>query len=150
MKKLVLLAAIALIGVVAQAASFKWVATGVQTPDGSGTYSGAATIYAYLKSDTTQATVYTTNGTFADGGISAVISSDDLVAGNTYSFYYTITDASSGRTFTSGIKSSKANATSTQTLGFGSGGEWSAVPEPTSALLMLLGVAGLALRRRRV
>ena len=29
------------------------------------------------------------------------------------------------------------------------GGSWSAVPEPTSGLLMLLGMAGLALRRKR-
>ena len=29
-------------------------------------------------------------------------------------------------------------------------GAWATVPEPTTALLMLLGVAGLALRRRRV
>ena len=28
-------------------------------------------------------------------------------------------------------------------------GKWSAVPEPTSGLLMLLGMAGLALRRKR-
>ena len=37
-----------------------------------------------------------------------------------------------------------ANLTGTQTAG-----NWYAVPEPTSGLLMLLGVAGLALRRRR-
>ena len=29
------------------------------------------------------------------------------------------------------------------------GGSWGAIPEPTSGLLMLLGMAGLALRRRR-
>ena len=33
--------------------------------------------------------------------------------------------------------------------GYGTAGEWSSVPEPTSGLLLLLGVAGLALRRRR-
>ena len=31
----------------------------------------------------------------------------------------------------------------------GSAGAWSAVPEPTSGMLLLLGKAGLALRRRR-
>ena len=34
-------------------------------------------------------------------------------------------------------------------VGSASGGGWQAVPEPTSGLLMLLGMAGLALRRKR-
>lgn len=35
------------------------------------------------------------------------------------------------------------------TASAGNAGAWSAVPEPTSGLLLLLGVAGLALRRKR-
>ena len=35
------------------------------------------------------------------------------------------------------------------TASAGNAGAWSAVPEPTSGLLLLLGVVGLALRRRR-
>ena len=37
----------------------------------------------------------------------------------------------------------------TASLGPQTGKEWAAIPEPTSGLLLLLGVAGLALRRRR-
>ena len=52
---------------------------------------------------------------------------------------------------------SKASAKSVASLGSlalkvggtGSATAWTAVPEPTSGLLMLLGMAGLALRRRR-
>ena len=46
--------------------------------------------------------------------------------------------------------SSKAVATEWTTGGtFSAGGWYTAVPEPTSGLLMLVGLAGLALRRRR-
>ena len=41
------------------------------------------------------------------------------------------------------------SATAPTGSGFAGAGKWSAVPEPTSGLLLLLGVAGLALRRRR-
>ena len=60
--------------------------------------------------------------------------------------YYTISDTLTGRASTGeqafGTKTSITQATL-------SGGSWTAVPEPTSGLLMLLGMAGLALRRRR-
>ena len=48
------------------------------------------------------------------------------------------------------FKLSFGTATANQTVSLNAtGGTWTAVPEPTSGLLMLLGMAGLALRRRR-
>lgn len=60
--------------------------------------------------------------------------------------YYTIADTLSGRLESAsealGTHTTIANATL-------SSATWTAVPEPTSGLLMLLGVAGLALKRKR-
>ena len=53
------------------------------------------------------------------------------------------------------IKLGAAQATGTTMVGFANmasataASNWAAVPEPTSGLLVLLGMAGLALRRRR-
>lgn len=85
-------------------------------------------------------------------------------AGNTYNFYMAI--VSGDNVFVSDSKGAYGQAsdtvnvlfsgvkTATQSLkadGAYAGAGWYAasVPEPTSGLLMLLGVAGLALRRRR-
>ena len=73
---------------------------------------------------------------------------DNFVGNSTYSFYYTMEDAA-GNVFTSATKNTKALATATATIAFASGGSWAAVPEPTSGLLLLLGMAGLALKRKR-
>lgn len=46
-------------------------------------------------------------------------------------------------------KSSTFSATAAS-LSYAGAGHWQTVPEPTSGLLMILGMAGLALRRRRI
>ena len=151
MKKLLIIAAVLVAGVAANAASFRWSASGIKDIAGTSDYSGAAVLYAYLSTAEESTAVVVNNATMSGGAIAVadtVFSSDDLVAGSTYKFYYTMEDAS-GNVFTSGTRQLKAQATSTGTLNFAATGSWVAVPEPTSGLLMLLGMAGLALRRRR-
>ena len=121
-------------------------------------YSGSATLYAF--SDTL---TLTEMGTFTitSGKITAAngaFANDVFVANTAYNFYFTIEDG--GATFYSNLKEDVvAQQSSTPTIAFntqatnstrtGTGyGYWN-VPEPTSGLLMLLGMASLALRRKR-
>ena len=88
--------------------------------------------------------------------------------GKPYTFFFVIPDGD--KALFSNVITKKSNETTTQaTIAFGNmaptdgspsskdlptngyvgAGRWAAVPEPTSALLMLLGMAGLAIRRRR-
>ena len=60
--------------------------------------------------------------------------------------YYTISDTLTGRAATGEISLGSNISIANSTL---STATWTAVPEPTSGLLMLLGMAGLALRRKR-
>ena len=77
------------------------------------------------------------------------------VADSSYNFYYLIED--SGKVFTSATKANIiAQASAAANIGFGNqqtatqaAGNWQSVPEPTSGLLLLLGKAGLALKRKR-
>ena len=70
----------------------------------------------------------------------AIILNDETPADATY---FLATDEKQGA---SGVSSQGAY---TVTFGSQSAATWQSIPEPTSGLLLLIGVAGLALRRRR-
>ena len=171
MKKLIIAMAIACVAVASQAAAVAWSITGVtDSPetakaagwvayfmDGStySTFSGTAAdqIGAYCAANYTYtATSVSARGVVSAGATSGTYSSGDEVSAYIVIFdssdatsakYYAATDVDTKTVPSSGNLSwSKAMSTT-------SGWQTTAVPEPTSGLLMLLGMAGLALRRRR-
>lgn len=86
----------------------------------------------------------------------------DTFAGAEFKFdnstmYYAVlelsyTTAAGTQTLTTDVVSTKLKTIGNTQLNFStaiSNATWSAVPEPTSGLLMLIGMAGLALRRKR-
>ena len=94
----------------------------------------------------------TSDAVIATGGqaysivlVDAVVSSlDDKSIKN-----YIIITGESASEFDPATEQNYANMINQNTAIGGQGAAWTAVPEPTSGLLMLLGMAGLALRRRR-
>ena len=85
---------------------------------------------------------------FSSGSITAfavVVDSTDLANANNY---FLVSDgATKTASFTSGV-GAKMFGWGNQTSYTQGAGKWSAVPEPTSGLLLLLGMAGLALKRK--
>ena len=112
-----------------------------------GTFADYATTYAAASKATTTAGLVTG----ATGYYGNFNSGDALSA------FAVIIDASDPASMdhyiiTSELSTSWTSGTGSKVLNFGTqaSATWTAVPEPTSGLLMLLGMAGLALRRRRV
>ena len=151
MKKLLILAALVVAGITANAAAFNWNAANIYTTDLTTKYSGEITLYCSQLAD------WSVTATAVSGVVNknnTAFTSDKFVVGNDYDFYFVITI--DDKKFTSTTKSVGALDAQTANINFGNmaaatqnAGNWAAVPEPTSGLLMLLGVAGLALRRRR-
>lgn len=92
---------------------------------------------------------------FASGSLSAFAVILDTTTGmdlSTANHYYLVNggaEQTASFTSASGAKMLVYGAQTNSGLEIGATGGWQAVPEPTSGLLMLVGLAGLALRRRR-
>ena len=123
----------------------------VQTVLNSGDLTGLSSLAAAHASGTSAGTIGGATGLtgFSSGSLSAfavVVDSADLASAKNY--FLAGSGAEKTATFTSATGTKMLNWGSQATITQSASG-WTAVPEPTSGLLMLLGMAGLALRRKR-
>ena len=171
MKKLMLTLAIVAIAGMTQAAAFKWSTGALTAPNADGsigetaaasaTGTWLATITLYSDEECTTAIEDVTGNSSstvnAMGSNIAGTFGGATFAYNNSTPYYAILELSytteaGTQTLITDVVSTTLKTTGNTTLNFStaiSNATWSAVPEPTSGLLMLLGVAGLALKRKR-
>ena len=191
MKKMMIMATIAMAAIIANAATVTWNMTNVYGPDGSTLNSGKAYMFAYTAgSDSVTASTIAAAiaGAYSSGTLDSYLNDNSvyswtpasagtysdttknvdpeadmgLTAGSSYTFYSVVFDSNtiddeSMFFVTKELANKKVPASSanlllsfgTQATASTAEGAWQAVPEPTSGLLLLLGVAGLALRRKR-
>ena len=178
MKKLMFMLAAVAVAACTQAASVSWTCTNVKDGsgnaiDGIAYFVNAATLSQETLATYTKASDFTTAlsgmysytpstaGKYTSAAVeNATLGLTDATASQAYLVIFdtaTITDSSNY--YVTEVKSFDTYAgTMTQNVKWGSqstasqaAGAWTAVsvPEPTSGLLMLIGMAGLALRRRR-
>ena len=119
------------------------------------------------KFDVTQQSGYLGDGTVVGGTINGNNAANQFSAfeqnSGTHNFFFVLIDGD--KIYLSATKTASAGSTDTAlSIAFGSQaaksklsdfgyqgtGTWSVVPEPTSGLMLLLGLAGLALRRKQV
>ena len=170
MKKVMIALAAVVMAVACNAAAVAWNSGAVYTTDGSAKVGKGATAYTVAVAFFTDAA-----GNNAVTGLTGDLSSstsgtgskysgvvDGFTGGTTYYAQMIITTAgyeakSAIVDFVAGtvgntslnFATGEGFATVTPKLDTSTGGTWQSVPEPTSALLLMLGVAGLALKRKR-
>ena len=181
MKKLLIIA-VAMAAVAANAATFSWKtsATGKIYGADSTTLLASGTAYLFDSGKVSQATVLAAfdagtalstlayaDSTSVSSGAIAEKSFDvpaGYASGDAFAGYFAIvvddsiyigpetsaaTPATGNKSMSFNAKASSQAAALDISGGYSGAGWYTAVPEPTSGLLMLLGMAGLALRRRR-
>ena len=173
MKKLLVAVAIALVAVASQAASVNWSINNIQSSPDVTSAAGwlvqvfdSGTAYSFDTAKAGTISVLDSASSISSGTIIRVSGSKTgYSAGDAVNIYAVIYDAATvadaKNYIVSDVLSKSINATgsdlnasfgnmaSTATTNMFRNSTWTAVPEPTSGLLMLLGMAGLALRRRR-
>lgn len=177
MKKLLMAAAIVCAAVISQAATVNWGISGVKNSAGTAPTAGWAVMAFYtevgagsdaivsaIKAKTAGSLAFDTQSLKVSFGAGKYGPADVAVTGITdtsknYDFYFVVFNNADATKATEYAMMSDPNkeyssmaAKFTTSATFTASTPWvstSAIPEPTSGLLMLLGVAGLALRRRR-
>ena len=165
MKKIIISLIAVAMGFYAQAASVSWALTSIKDSSGAsiGATSGKFTAVVTLWASDGTTVIGTSTSTTSNGfsGMSGTI--PDTATGTSY-FAQLVLTASDGKTLTSEKAPLTTSAAATYSINFTNGNgfsdatakvnfaNWESgggdVPEPNSAILMLLGMAGLALRRK--
>ena len=176
MKKLIIAAAIACVAAISQAATVNWTISGVKADGGAAPTAGWAVMAFYtevgagfdaiesaIKSKTAGSLAFDSTTLAVSMSKGKVAARDANATGITdtsknYDFYFVVFDNADATKATEyAVVSSLNKSYSSMDAKFKASGDFStlpawqtaSVPEPTSGLLMLLGMAGLALRRRR-
>ena len=164
MKKLMVAVALVCAAAIAEAGSVKWTAVDIDSPDSGFAYLFNSADVGYADIDTIIAAIaggsfdstYAGNAAysldFADGEISQ-LNAITGISGSTTLWMVALDDESDPtKAFVGEEITMTVGSSGTKTFEWAyadNTSDWTAVPEPTSGLLMLLGMAGLALRRKR-